>query len=210
MLFTHAITRTPGIDFYRGITSVDSGQPVYERMLAQHHQYIKTLESLDIKVTTLGPLPGYPDAYFVEDVAIMLPEVAVITRPGAPTRRGERESIEPQIRKFRPIVRINPPGTLDGGDVLFTGRHCFIGLSERTNITGAKQLGSILNEHDLAWSTIPVHTGLHLKSSINCIAENCLVISRDYADDETFKGYDLVVLEAHEEAAATRFGSTII
>lgn len=201
MLITHAITRIPGNDFAQGITTANLGPPVYQKMLVQHQKYVDVLDDLNIQVTILDPLPGFPDAYFMEDVAVMLPEVAVITRPGALSRRGETSAIEPTLQQFRPILRIEPPGTLDGGDVLFVGTHCFIGLSERTNQDGAEQLGNIVNQFRFTSSFVPVASGLHLKSSVNCIGENTLLLNQAYARFVAFQDYDLIVLEPKEEAA---------
>ena len=143
-MFTHAITRKPGFDFADGLTTNDIDVPDYDLMQAQHVIYVNIMRSLGLMVLELDALPGYPDAYFVEDVAVVTPKVAVITRPGAPSRRGEEAAMELALAKYRPIARIKAPGTLDGGDVLIVDKQVFVGLSARTNEAGADQLTRIL------------------------------------------------------------------
>ncbi len=91
-MFTHAVVRQPGPDFADGLTTAGLGRPDFRRMLDQHADYLGVLRELGLRVEALKALPGHPDAYFVEDVAVVTPEVAVITRPGAPARRGEAEN----------------------------------------------------------------------------------------------------------------------
>src|SRR3954466_8491199 len=116
-------------------------------MLAQHAAYATTLRALGLAVDVLDPLPGFPDAYFVEDVAVIVPELAVIARPGALSRREEVDAIVPALAPDRELVRLQEPAMLDGGDVLVADRAIFVGLSARTNAEGAKQLGRFLAPH---------------------------------------------------------------
>jgi dimethylargininase len=201
MFCTHAITRLPGENFAQGLTTAQLGAPDFTKMLAQHRAYVRALESLDIQVQVLDALPGYPDAYFVEDVAVMLPQTAVITLPGAAARQGEQEAIQPVLARSRPLTFIHPPGILDGGDVLIVEKHAFIGVSQRTNQAGAEQLGNILNKYGYTWTAVPVGAGLHLKSSVNVIGCHTLLVSEAYAGHEALRGYDQIVLEAQEEYA---------
>lgn len=201
-MVTQAIVRKPGADFASGITTADLGLPDYERMLGQHRAYIETLRRIGLEVIVLDPASGFPDAYFVEDVAVVTDEVAVVTRPGALSRQGEAELMEPVLARYRPLAHIRPPGTLDGGDVLIAGRHCFIGISQRTNREGAEQLGRILAGHGYAWTAVPVGAGLHLKSSVNLAGENSLLVTESFDDLDHFAGYDRFVLDPEETAAA--------
>ncbi len=166
-MFTRAIARRPGRDFGAGITTSNLGAPDYDLVLRQHAAYVRALEDLGLEVTVLDSLEGFPDAYFVEDAAVVLPEIAVVTRPGAAARRGEADAMAAVLSRCRDLVRIEPPGTLDGGDVLLAGRRAFIGISGRTNDEGAKQLGAVLESAGLDWTTVPVARGLHLKSNVN-------------------------------------------
>ncbi len=200
-MFTHAITRKPGIDFAAGITSSPLGIPDYQLMLQQHAAYVDTLASLGLEVIELDPLSGYPDAYFVEDTAIVTPDVAIITRPGARSRRGEEKGVEPVLAQYRRIERIHAPGSVDGGDVLAVDGHFFIGISDRTNKQGAQQLGSILEKYGNTWIKVPVTSGLHLKSSINYLENNTLLVTREFSDLSLLGGYEKIIVEDGEEYA---------
>ena len=142
---TRALARRPGKNFAQGLTTANLGEPCCETMLRQHAAYVRALERLGLEVTVLEPLADYPDSCFVEDVAVVTPEAAVVARPGAPSRQGETGAIEPLLAQYRKTQRIHPPATLDGGDVLVVGKEVFIGISERTNRHGAQQLGSRWN-----------------------------------------------------------------
>ena len=201
MHFTRAIVRKPGENFAHGITTSNLGTPNFERMLAQHTAYVETLRTLGLVAVVLDALPNYPDAYFVEDVAVVTPDVAVITNPGADARNGETEFIESTLAKFRKIEYIHSPGTVDGGDVLMVGSHFFIGISDRTNQAGAEQLGQIVEQYGNTWSAVPVRAGLHLKSSINFVGGKNLLVSAGFADLPQFDGYHKIILDPGEEYA---------
>ena len=200
--FKYAITRTPAKTFDRGITTATLGTPSYERVLKQHRAYVEALKSIGLKLIELDPQPAYPDGHFVEDTAVVTPDVAIITNPGAKSRQGEQEPIAEVLLPYREIEHIQAPGTVDGGDVLMIGNHFFIGISERTNPEGARQLGRILEKNDNTWTTIPVGAGLHFKSSVNEVAENTLLVTRDFANHPALKGYDKIILNPAEAYAA--------
>jgi dimethylargininase len=200
--FSHAIVRKPGEDFAQGITTRNLGIPDYELMQVQHEAYIQTLFSLGLTVIILEPLPNFPDAYFVEDTAVVTPQVAVITNPGVKTRQGEEDSIASVLSKYRSIIPIRPPGTVDGGDVLMIGDYFFIGLSKRTNQDGAAQLGIILERFGYTWTAVPVHTGLHLKSSVSLVSLNTVLITEEMAQHQAFKRFDKIILDPDEKQAA--------
>jgi dimethylargininase len=201
-MFTHAIVREPGKNFAQGITTAKLGEPDYDKMVHQHQAYIQALESLGLEVIVLNAEPDYPDAYFVEDVAVVSPEIAVITNPGAQARKGEQDSIEPVLAQFRPTVRIQAPGTVDGGDVLMVGRHFYIGVSERTNLEGATQLGHILENYGNTWTPVEVAAGLHLKSGVNYVGKGILLVSESFDKREVFKGYTKILVPTYEAYAA--------
>lgn len=202
MTFSTAIVRHPCPNFADGLTTADLGQPDYALMCQQHQAYIDTFRQIGLHVIELGSLPDYPDAHFVEDVAVVVPELAVITRPGAPSRRGETAEMMPSLSQFRPLACIEPPGFLEGGDVLLVERHFFIGLSERTNKAGAEQLGRLLEPYGYTWSTVKVGEGLHLKSGVNYVGDNTLLVTADFADNAQFDGYKTILLEGGEAYAA--------
>jgi dimethylargininase len=200
--FTTAITRTPGKNVAQGLTTSDLGAPDYELILRQHHSYIDTLKSIGLEVIILDEQQAYPDAHFVEDTAVVTPDVAVIARPGAPARQGEENTVAPVLGRYRKTACIAAPGTLDGGDVLMAGNHFFIGLSERTNESGARQLGKFLEKYGHTWETVQVGAGLHLKSSINYLGKNTLIVTEEFANKEVLKKYDKITVDACEEYAA--------
>lgn len=200
--FTTAITRTPAKSFAEGLTTSNLGPPDHEKMLRQHAAYIETLKSIGLEVIILDEQENFPDAHFVEDTAVVTPDVAVIARPGASARQGEEDSIAAVLAQYRKTVRLAAPATLDGGDVLMVDNHLFIGLSERTNRDGAVQLGSYLEEYGNTWNAIPVGAGLHLKSSINYIGNDTLLVTEEFAKEEVFKEYVKIIVDADEAYAA--------
>src|SRR3954470_2925609 len=180
-MFTRAILRCPGADFAAGITTASLGAPDRARMLAQHAAYATTLRALGLAVDVLDPLPGFPDAYFVEDVAVIVPEIAVIARPGALARRGEVEAIAPVVARHREVVTLEEPATLDGGDVLIVHRDVLVGVSARTNAAGAAQLARFLERHGYRVRPVPVAAGLHLKSSVSFLGGDTLLVAEGFA-----------------------------
>lgn len=201
-MFLHAITRLPGENFSEGLTNANLGRPDYQLIQKQHHDYRQALLSLGLDVLVLPAEPGYPDAYFVEDPAIVTPKIAVIARPGAPSRLGEETSLVSFLEYYRPLKRIHAPGTLEGGDVLMVGNHFFIGRSERTNPEGAAQLARLLIEAGHTAETVTVAAGLHLKSCVNFVGNNTLLITQNLANYPGFTPYDRIILEEDEEYAA--------
>lgn len=202
-MFTHAIARMPGPNFSQGITTaVNAGPPSYETLVSQHDKYIATLKSIGLSVVLLDALPDHPDAYFVEDTAVVTADVAVITNPGADARKGEEKTIAAVLAQYRKIEKIRPPGTVDGGDVLQVGKHIFIGVSERTNPEGADQLSRILARYGYTCAIVPVGEGLHFKSSVNYVGKNTLLITEDFVGSDQLEGYDAIVVTKEESYAA--------
>lgn len=202
-MFTRAVTRKPCENFARGLTTAVSDEPAdYALMVKQHSAYLEALAAAGLEVIVLDPLPDFPDAHFVEDTAVVTPDVAVITNPGAAARRGEEQFIAPVLAEFRKVERIQAPGTIDGGDVLQVDNHFFIGLSERTNKQGAEQLGRILQSYGNTWVPVAVGAGLHFKSSVNYVGRNTLLVTKDFAGNPQLKGYNQIVTERTEEYAA--------
>lgn len=199
-MYTQAIVRTPGPDAGQGLTTAGLGAPQHSLLLQQHAASVQTLKDLGLTVTHLPPLPGHPDAYFVEDAALIFPEFAVITRPGAPERRAEADAIAETVATFRPLQRITAPATLDGGDVLVVDRTVFVGLSERTNAAGAEQLAALLPRSTVV--PVPVPAGLHLKSSVSQAGSNHLLLTRALASRPEFKGYRRLIVPDDEAYAA--------
>ena len=150
----------------------------------------------------LDALPDHPDAYFVEDTAVVATDVAVITNPGADARKGEEETIAPVLAQYRKTEKIRPPATVDGGDILQVDKHFFIGVSERTNHEGAGQLSHILKRYGYTCTIVAVGEGLHFKSSVNYVGQNTLLITEDFSENAQFEGYDTIVVDSIESYAA--------
>lgn len=202
-MFTQAIARKPGPNFAQGLTTADNEKaPDFEILVNQHQEYTSTLISIGLEVTVLDALPDHPDAYFVEDTAVVTGKVAVITNPGAEARQGEEETIATVLSQYRKLEKIQPPGTVDGGDILQIDNHFFIGLSERTNHKGAGQLSHILGRYGYTYTTVTVGEGLHFKSSVNYVGKNTLLITEDFEGNDQLKGYDTITVDREESYAA--------
>lgn len=205
-MFQKAIVRKPCKNFAKGITTQTLGAPNYDTMLAQHAAYVQALKDLGLAVEELEAEEAYPDAHFVEDTAVVFPEAAVITNPGADARKGEEVTIEKALTAHRTLEKITAPGTVDGGDILMVDRHFFIGVSDRTNEEGASQLGDIVSRHGYTWTPVPVAAGLHFKSSVNYVGKNTLLVTEAFKDRSELKDYTLIVLDPEEEYA----GNTLL
>lgn len=203
---TKAIVRSPGRNFASGLTSVDLGAPVFERALQQHEAYCEALKLCGLDLIRLAADERYPDSTFVEDTAVLTPRGAVITRPGAASRLGEIDSIASALREYYPEVHsIAEPGTVDGGDVCEAGEHFFIGVSQRTNEEGAKQLARLLDSFGYSSSLIDIRglsNILHLKSGLAYPGGRHLVVIEALRSHKAFSGYDLIRLNSAEEYAA--------
>jgi dimethylargininase len=205
-MFTKAIVRPPGANYATGLTTVDLGAPDLERALKQHEAYCQTLESCGLSLIRLAVDEAHPDSTFVEDTAILTARGAVITRPGAPSRRNETDNIAPVIRDyFSNVHLIEEPGTVDGGDICEAGEHFFIGVSLRTNEHGARQLADFLESFGYSSSLIDIRgvsNILHLKSGLAYLGGKQLVLIEALRGLAGFSGYDLVCLDSSEDYAA--------
>ncbi|EGB15972.1 Dimethylargininase [Pseudodesulfovibrio mercurii] len=176
-MFTHAITRRPGPEMVDGITSQNLGKPDFELALEQHDAYCRTLRDLGLDVTVLDAAPGFPDCCFVEDTAVVCAEVAVLTPLGAPSRQGEQLTIEPELARHKPVVRIVPPALIEGGDVLLVDKTFFVGLSDRTNAQGAAALADAVRPHGYDTVVIACCPSLHFKTDVNFIGNDTILVS---------------------------------
>lgn len=201
-MITTAITRTPSAELSRGLTTANLGPPEYGKALSQHEQYVELLTRLGLKVEVLAPAEEFPDAHFVEDTAVVFPELALITRPGAPSRQGEAELMAAVLANYRKVVHIDPPGTLDGGDVLTIGRNVFVGLTDRTDRAGFNQLSKILTPLNYNCQAIPVSAGLHLKSSVNYIGNDTILVTSELAGNRAWEAYHKIIVDPQEQYAA--------
>jgi dimethylargininase len=168
----------------------------------QHQRYEHYLAELGCTVYRLPDEPDLPDAVFVEDTAVVLDELAVIMRPGAVSRRAETESTATGLSTYRELVFIQPPGTIDGGDVLHFGKDLFVGLSARSNQAGIEQLRAFVAGLGYRTTAIKVHGCLHLKSAVTQVGENKLLINRDWVDADNFGDVELIDVHPDEPLAA--------
>ncbi|HYJ32693.1 MAG TPA: arginine deiminase family protein [Candidatus Binatia bacterium] len=201
-----AVVRPPGPTFAQGITRAGLGPPDLERALAQHAAYAAALEAAGVRLVRLPPDPAHPDSTFVEDTAVILGREAILTLPGAESRRGE---VDPMRAALLPLVAsleaIEPPGTLDGGDVLETDRGFLIGLSERTNEAGARRLAAWLAARGRAAHLVAVGglPGiLHLKTGISWIDGGTVAAVGPLAAAARALGLDVIPVEPEEAYAA--------
>jgi len=197
----------------------------YARAVAEHEQYEAALRGLGCRVERLPDAPDLPDSVFVEDAAVVLDDVAVIARPGAESRRPEVEAMAAALRPHRPLVFIEAPGTLDGGDVLVTAEKVFVGISGRTNEDGVRQLAAALEPRGFEVVSIPVSGCLHLKSAVTAVSlppkggrygnregRGVLVVNPKWVDVSYFQEFDLIEVDPSEPAAANvlRVGASVI
>ena len=205
-MFERAIVRAPGANLAAGLTTVSLGAPVYRRALEQHEAYCTVLELCGLTLKRLTADQRYPDSTFVEDTAVLTKRCAVLARPGAPSRAGEVESISKALAPvYGQLHSIREPGTLDGGDVCEAKNHFFIGISERTNEAGARQLAELLSTFDYTSSLVDIRDVrgiLHLKSGLAYLGDRQLVLIDELQHRPEFDGYDLIHIADGEEYAA--------
>lgn len=168
----------------------------------QHDGYEQALRELGCRIETLPEEPELPDSVFVEDTAIVLDGVAVITRPGAPSRRAETASIAAVLGKYRALVRIESPGTLDGGDVLAVGRSLYVGTSSRSNASGSEQLGALLRAFGYRVLPVALQGCLHLKSAVTQVTGEALLINSRYVERTQFPGMRFIEVDESEPSGA--------
>ncbi|MGH9531361.1 MAG: dimethylarginine dimethylaminohydrolase family protein [Terriglobales bacterium] len=171
------------------------------RAAEQHGRYEECLRSLGCEVQTLPAEPELPDSVFVEDVAVVLDEVAVITRPGAESRRAETDSIAQALAPYRKLLRIEDPGTVDGGDVLRLGRQIYVGKTARSNEEGISQLVRMLVPYGYNVIAVEVAGCLHLKSAVTEVAESTLLINPRMVDRSAFEVMEFVEVDPSEPHA---------
>ncbi len=173
-----------------------------ERARAQHRIYTQCLQEAGYALIELAEQADLPDAVFVEDTAIVLDELAIITRPGAISRRPELPSVAQALLPFRTPKSLLAPATLDGGDVLVMGRTLFVGLSLRTNEEGTRQLADQVRPFGYKVVPVPIHGCLHLKSAVSRIAPDLVLVNPDWLDVACFKDYNSIAVASDEPHAA--------
>ena len=202
-MFSKAIVRIPCENMVNGITSTDMGKPDYKKALMQHQNYIQALQSIGLAVTVLNAEEDYPDSVFIEDTALVTNSCAVITRPGADSRKGEVASVKSAVEKlFDEVYEIQSPGCVDAGDIMMVGSHFYIGLSDRTDQHGAQQMAEFLGKHNMTVSTIAMSEMLHLKTGLSYLENNNLLITGEFVGMPEFAQFNQIVVDDFEAYAA--------
>jgi dimethylargininase len=203
MKMARAITRRISSRFNEcEITHIDRTPIDLEVARTQHQNYVKALEALGCEVTELPEEPDLPDSVFVEDTAFILPEVAVITRPGADSRKPEIKSIVQTLSLYKPLVHVTEPATVDGGDVLILGKDIYIGLSLRSNQESIDQIQYLLNHHGYTVTGVKMHDCLHLKTALTKVDHQTVLINPNWVDTSHFEAFDWIEVDASEPFAA--------
>ncbi len=168
----------------------------------QHHAYERALESLGCAVERVAPAPELPDAVFIEDTAIVLPEVAIITRPGAQSRRAETPAVAAALSSFREVRTMPAHVTLDGGDVLVIRRTIYVGASERSSAEGHAALRHMLSRFGYDVRSVRMRDCLHLKTAVTLIADDLVLHNPQWVDAMEFDGVNSLEVDPREPFAS--------
>jgi dimethylargininase len=173
-----------------------------DRAVAQHDAYAALMRDLGLEVVEIRADAALPDCCFVEDVAVVLDGLALLTRPGAESRRGEVPAVEEVLARFRPLARIEPPATLEGGDVLTVGRTLFVGRSPRTNAAGVDQLRALVEPLGYRVVPVPVIGCLHLKSAVTALDDEHVLANTAWIDPAPLREMEIIPVAPEEPGAA--------
>jgi len=205
-MYSTAVVCPPAPTFAQGLTTIKLGTPIYQRAVEQHEAYCSALEHCGLSLVRMEPDERYPDSTFVEDVAVVTKRGAILTRPGATSRMGEVEVVSEVLGRFFPkLSSIRNPGSVDGGDICDAGDHFFIGISKRTNESGARQLADWLGSLDYTSSFVDIRNVrgiLHLKSGLAYVDDNRLVVIDALSNRDEFRRYELIEVNEQEEYSA--------
>ncbi len=212
--FARAVTRRPAASVVDGLRAKDIGTPDLQGMLAAHDAYVAALRSTGAEVTVLDALAAYPDAQFVEDTALCLPQGAILMRPGAPSRAGEVAEMAPTLRALCADVReIKGPGHVEGGDILVTSKEILVGRSDRTDAEGVAELAKIAAEWGHTLHEVFTPEGvLHFKTDCSLMDGDTILSTKRLDASGCFKGYRVLHVPEGEEAAANaiRFNNLVL
>lgn len=202
MHYQLALTRKPGSSFNHGITTANLGLPNVRLALEQHEQYVTTLKSCGLTVIDLEADENFPDGCFVEDTALVTPEFAVITNPGAPSRKGETATIAAVLEQYRPLEFLPASVTLDGGDVMLIDQTFYVGISDRTTTEAASILAEIVQPYKYQVAPVIVQDILHLKTGVCFVGDDTIVATSQFASCRAFAPYKKIVTLPQENYAA--------
>ncbi len=212
--FSRAITRQPSSAIVDGLRAVDTGTPDLDQMLKDHASYVEALKSTGAEVVVLPALEDFPDAVFVEDTALCLPQGAVLMRPGAATRMGEVAHMAPTLSKFYDTIReISGPGHVEGGDILVTSREILVGRSDRTDAEGVEELRRLVADWGHSVREVFTPGGvLHFKTDCSLLDGQTILSTKRLEASGCFEGYRVLNTAEGEEAAANtiRFNNLVL
>jgi dimethylargininase len=179
---------------------------------AQHRGYERLLASLGCDLRRVEPAPSHPDSVFIEDTAVVFDELAVIARPGAKSRRAEVTAVASVLATLRPLVRVEAPATLDGGDVLVIGRSVYVGRTARTGDEGIAQLQGLTASYGYTVHAVTVTDCLHLKSAVTALAGDTVLLNPAWVDPAFFSGYRVITVAPDEPSGANvlRVGDALV
>jgi dimethylargininase len=202
-MFTRALLKKPCRNLAKGLSTAGFGLPDFEKALAQHEAYANALRACGVELTILAADEDYPDSVFIEDTAVLSEKVAVITRPGASSRRGEEDAVAEALSMvYGRLEHITAPGTLEGGDVLRAGDRFFIGISARTNEAGARQLAGFLAGNGYEAIPVPLQHVLHLKTGIAYLEGNRLLAHGEFVNHRQLEKFEIIPVMDKEAYAA--------
>lgn len=193
-----ALLREVPASFDRALVSEHGRRPRISLAREQHLRYAQALDEAGYDVEMIPADDSYPDCVFIEDTAVIIGSTAVVTRPGAVERRGEVDATMEHLQTMFPLARIEEPGTLDGGDVMFIGATVFVGRSQRTNEAGIAQLRDIASSFDIPVKTVPVQEVLHLKSAVLPVGDSTVVVTPGAVDESLLSGLQILHEAQHE------------
>ena len=202
-MFRKAIVRKPGKSMLKGLTTAELGLPDYEKALLQHAEYVKALQECGLEVIVLNADEDYPDSTFVEDTALLTHKCAIVTNPGALSRRGEVVEIKKVLKEhYCNIEEVHLPGMVEAGDIMMVGSDFYIGLSERTNEEGARQVIEYLEKYGMRGFTVKLEEVLHLKTGVAYLEQNNLLACGEFLSKEEFQKFTILEIDEKESYAA--------
>ena len=203
MRFKNTIVRRPTPSLVNGITTANLGIPDYDLACDQHEAYIDALRQCGVQVSIMDGDDRYPDACFIEDTALCTPSCAIIMKLGAKSRKGEQLEVKEVLQGFYDVIyELDEGNTAEAGDIMMVGDHYYIGLSDRTNLSGAEQIIGFLKHHGMNGSVVEMKEFLHLKTGLSYLENDFLCITGEFVSNPIFDSFNKLVIDHSEEYSA--------
>lgn len=203
--YSHALVRPPGASFARALAEHPQSIDV-ARAQSQHAEYVTALRAAKVEVGVLPVAEEYPDSCFVQDPALVLGGLAILNRMGARSREGEAELLASALTAGFDMHKIEPPGTLEGGDVLLLGERLLVGQTARTNAAGITQLRDIVEPRGYRVERVPLSGYLHLLTVVTALGDDRVVVHPDFAEYSALRGLRRLIIPREEAYAANVLG----